>query len=246
MLPVERVHEAELHLLDLLGRRAAAQIRDGLRSRNHPGALVVGGQEVVGEDLRPRVRQLGRDHDERRQVLVEGPQAVADPGAEARPREGDRTRVEAEGRLEVVGVVRVHRADEANVVHDAADVREEVAYHRAALAARLEIEERAKQVLDALRMRPQGRRLSVKREQLGLGIEGLQMGEAAGQEDEDHPLGLRRVVARLGRQGVSARVVRQQPSQDSREHQGAAHEGADRVATGTPAVRQVHRISRCK
>jgi hypothetical protein len=136
----------------------------------------------------------------------------------------------------MVGVIRSHRLDQADVVHDAADVREEIADQRAALPARLEAEQRTEDVLDALGVRPERRRLPVQVEQRGLVIERLEMREAAREEDEDHALRLRRVMRRLGRQRVRLRVIRHQLPEDAGEHQRAAHQGADRVTTSAAAV----------
>src|SRR5580704_9853559 len=95
-------------------------------------------QEVVGENLCSRVRKSRSDNDKRRQVLVDGPQAVTDPRADAGAGKGERAGVDAERGLEVIEMVGRQGVDQANTVHPVSDVREEVAYHRAALAARLE------------------------------------------------------------------------------------------------------------
>ena len=66
---------------------------------------MIGGQEVVVEDLRAGVGHLRREHDERRQILVHRAEAVADPRADARPREEERAGVDAERGLVVLVVV---------------------------------------------------------------------------------------------------------------------------------------------
>ena len=63
------------------GRRLPLHVGDRVLAGHDARALVVGGQEVVGEDLRAGVGQVRRDDDERRQVLVDRAQAVADPRA---------------------------------------------------------------------------------------------------------------------------------------------------------------------
>ena len=72
-------------------------------------------------------------------------QAVADPRADARPGDEERAGVDGERGLEVLVVVGGHRADEADVVHLVAEVREEVADQRAALAAAAELPARLEQ-----------------------------------------------------------------------------------------------------
>ena len=106
---VHRVaRRVELHALEPAGQEAAVPLprRDRLR-RTRAGAA--------------------RQHDEAGQVVALGAQAVDDPRAHAGPAGDRRARVhERVGRV-VVDLLGLHRADDADVVGDAADVREEVA-----------------------------------------------------------------------------------------------------------------------
>src|SRR5262249_52771226 len=79
-------------------------------------------------------------------------------------------------------------------------------------------------------------RLAVGGEQLGLGVERLHVRHAAGGEQEDDALGLRREVGLLRRQrGVGG----QQVVQDARQQGRAGHEGAEHGAAG--GVSEGHR-----
>ena len=110
-------------------------------------ALVLGRQEAAAPE--PVVRAAGRrlpalrdQHDERRQVLVLAAQAVAEPGADARPAgELGAGLEEGDGRV-VVDRLGVHRLDEAEVVGDLRGVRQQLADPRARLAVLGELEER--------------------------------------------------------------------------------------------------------
>src|SRR5436190_413218 len=103
--PVEPVQQAQLVLLHLQRRRSADQVGDRLGTGEHAHPLVAAGEKVAAPYLAPRVRELRCEDDERRQVLVVRAQSVADPRTQARPREGDRAGVDAQGGLEVVVVV---------------------------------------------------------------------------------------------------------------------------------------------
>ena len=81
----------------------------------------------------------GREqHDEARQILRLGAQAVEHPRAHARPARDDRAGVHERVRRIVIDLLGPHRADDADVVGDAADVREELADLLAGLAELLE------------------------------------------------------------------------------------------------------------
>ena len=80
-----------------------------------------------------------RQHDKCCEVVVHASQAVADPSTDAGPGELPRAAMHPERTLVVVRVVRLHRADHAEVIDDTANVREEIADFDAALAARLEL-----------------------------------------------------------------------------------------------------------
>ena len=92
----------------------------GARRYGQAGALVSGREEriVVGPDA------LGVDGDEAGEILVLGAEAVTDPGAHRRADFGEGARVELLGRPGVLRIIRVHPAEEADVVRDGREVRE--------------------------------------------------------------------------------------------------------------------------
>src|SRR6478736_2186180 len=92
MLPIERLDQVELFaLLDWLQSLVAEVRHDGFGDRNFcrsdGGALVHGRQERAAVVLYSAMAAGRRNRDERRQVFVIAPEAIADPGADARPNE---------------------------------------------------------------------------------------------------------------------------------------------------------------
>ena len=67
-------------------------------------------------------------HDERRQIFVRAAQAVAQPGAHARPARLLETRLNESDRGIVIDGFRIHGLDQADVVHDAGNVRHQFAH----------------------------------------------------------------------------------------------------------------------
>ena len=135
--------------------------------------------------------------------------------------------MDGEGGLEVVAVVAVQRADQADVVHAAADVREQVADLGAALPARLELPAGPQQGAVAAALAAVG-------DEARLGVEGVQVRDAAGHVEEDDALRLAREVRRFRGErvggAVAAGVLGEQVREDGRHRQRAADEGADEVA----------------
>lgn len=221
--------------------RAAIEIRNRRRAGNDANALVIRGQKIVRVNLRPRVGKLLREDHERRQILIDGPQAVAHPGSDARPREEERAGMNRERRVVVLVVVGLHRLDQADVVHALPQVREEVAHERSTISAGPELPQRLQQ--DALLIREAAAnagRLAVGREQLRLVVEGVHVRDAAIGEDEDHPFGARRAMRLLGRQrvGRGAGRLSEQLREDARHQQRASDETLQDVATrGTGRLR---------
>ena len=144
---VERLGQAEFHLLQLRRRLPPLDVRHRFRARGDGRALMAARQEVRSPDLSARVGQMRRQHDERRQVPVHRPQPMAHPGADARPGEGHRAGMDAERGLEMVRVIVAHRADQAQIVGALGDVREKLADPQARLAALLEFPLRPLEVL---------------------------------------------------------------------------------------------------
>src|SRR6185369_515440 len=105
----------------------------------------------------------------------------------------------------VVDLLGPHGADDAEVIGNAADAREELAHLLAGFAVGLELVLRAKadqrlalQLRDLLSLgHRRGHRLAVHRGELGFVVEGLEVGRSAGLIEEDYALGFRRVVQRI-------------------------------------------------
>ena len=105
-------------------------------------SLVDAGQEAVAPELRTDDRLARAEHDEAGQVLVLGAQAEGQPRAEAGPDRLHVARVHHEQRGLVVGIVGVQRADDAQVVDAAGEVREQLGDLDAALAVGPRLERR--------------------------------------------------------------------------------------------------------
>ena len=168
----------ELHALKLAGQEAAVPLprRDRLR--------------------RARAGSTGQ-HDEAGQVIAFAAQAVVDPRAHARAAGDGRARVhEGVGRV-VIDLLGLHRADDADVVGDAADVGQIIADRLLRLPNLLKVDCGPKQSsFLALQLRDRlafgerlGHRLAVHFGELRLVVEQFQMRGAAGHAQEDHSLG---------------------------------------------------------
>src|SRR6202043_276415 len=73
------------------------------------------------------------------EIAVDRTEAVADPGADARPGERDRPGVHHQRRFVVVRVIRLEGADNAQIIDALGALREQLADLDAALAARFEV-----------------------------------------------------------------------------------------------------------
>ena len=205
--------------------------------------LIGARQEARAPELGPLKDRGGADHHEGRQVLVLRPQAVDEPRAEARPREGLLARVHLEGRPGVVDVVGDHRADHAEVVDVRRQVRQELAHLGPALAVFRELPRGGQQVarLDALEPRLLEReRLAVHRGHLRLGIEQVDVRRPARHVEEDAALRGRGMVrgpdgVRVGRAvGYGNLACRRLARQQVRErHEAKAVTGSrQKIAPG--------------
>ena len=127
-------------------------------------------------------------------------QAVEHPRPHAGAAGDDRAGVHERVRRVVIDLLGPHRADDADVVGDAADVREQLADLLAGLAELLEAVLRAEadqllalQLRDLLALGERLRhRLAVHLGELGLVVEGFEVRRAAGLVEEDDALGLGR------------------------------------------------------
>ena len=106
----------------------------------------------------------------------------------------------------------LHRADQAEVVHDLAGVRQQFGKLDAAFPVALEFELRAEQRrvgVDeggaVIFQQLGGRELAVALGELGFMIEEIEVARGAGVEEEDHALRLRRLRGELGRKGIFCR-----------------------------------------
>ena len=188
-------------------RRRTRQVADrppGVERR----PLVHGRQEAIGPVGRPLLRVAPRVGDRHvgRQVLVLGPQRVADPGADA----GEPLEREARAHEHLAGPVSVRlrgqRVDEAHVIGAFGQVRQQVRKRLAALAPRPELPGAACEVavlaLERDQLLDPGHRLPVPLDQLGLVIPGVEVADRAGAEDVQHPLRPAGEVRRPGRHRV--------------------------------------------
>ena len=92
--------------------------------------------------LGQRLAVPGNHHDEGRQVLVDGPQTVGDPGAEARPSRQLKPGLRERHRRVVIDLFGVHRLDEAQVVGDLRGVGQQFAQPRARFSVLRKLEDR--------------------------------------------------------------------------------------------------------
>ncbi len=175
---------------------------------------------------RPVLRHAARvgDRHESRQVAAVAAEGVGRPGADAREAvEREAGRHLALGRPVGVALGR-HRVDEAHLVGQFTEVRQEVARHRAALTPRLELPERLDEVpllplkRDQFLATGRGHRRVVEPHELGLVVERVDVRERARAEDHEHVLRLRREVRcprgiRLGRvdRGPDRRLASEEP-----------------------------------
>ena len=194
VLPVEVFGQLQFSLLNPFRFRSPLHVGNRLRAWHDTRALMEHRQEIRAEYLLARIRKLGRDHHERRQVLVEGSESIADPRAHAGPIECRRARVDADGRTEVVAIDVLHRAYDADVVNHAACLREQIGHFNAALAVALVLPVRA--FVEVLIAAACG--LAVIGGQVWLRVEAIDMRDSTGHEEEDDALGFGREVRSLG------------------------------------------------
>ena len=201
----------DLALCALADAFGVTDIVDGLALGLELDSLILAGQDAAGP-LAGGDRLLagaagGGQHDVTRQVLGLGAQTVEKPGAHARAALDDRARVEEGMRGVVVDLLGLKGADDAEVVGDRADVREDVGEFHARLAPLLEfegattgLEDRILELGDLLTLGERFReRLVVEFLEDWFVVEELQMGRTAGHAEEDDSLGLHRQVRHLER-----------------------------------------------
>jgi hypothetical protein len=152
-LVVEEIHRVDGPALGFAGDAfRVGEIEDGIAGGVEGEAVVDGGQEARGPVRIAAGRALetgGHDH-EGRQVGVLRTEAVGHPGAERGPAELLGPGGHQDLRRGVVEGVRVHRADERDVIRMGADVRQDLRHLHAALAVMLEGELGAQELISGV------------------------------------------------------------------------------------------------
>ena len=188
---------AELHALMLRRQKAAAP------------------QAVVERLIVAAARAEGREHHVGGQVLIFAAEAVTEPRTHARTARELMPGLEKSDRGIVIDRVGVHRADEAQFVRDAREVRHQFGQPRSALAVLRELENARR---DGERLLARGHRgealtlangfgqlLFASRGEVRFGVEQIHLRRRAGLEKVDHALGLRGVVRKTGETHIGLR-----------------------------------------
>ena len=161
----------------------------------HDGSLVLGGEEAVAEETDAAVRGFGAaalEDDVGGEVAGFGAEAVAGPGAGAGVSEKGETGVHEEVALSMLAEFGGHAADDADLVDDTGDVREEVADGDAGLAVAVEgpvggLDSAVVVELGALN--GDGHGFTGVFFEEGFGVEGIDVGDAAAHVAEDDGAG---------------------------------------------------------
>ena len=258
VLAVDLVEQVELEALDVprqvpVGDVAHAGLVGGGAGVPQGGPLVRGGEEGRAPVVHAAVGEGRADGDEAGEVPVLGPEPVGDPRAHARPDEVVAAGVQLQQRPAVRRVGAVQGVEDAEVVDQLGDVREERADHDPALAVLLELPGRAEQLARLGELDPrlgEGERLAVVALEEGLVVERVHVRRPPLHEEEDDPLRPRREVRGLRVQGVrralgGRRLLGQQPGEGHRAEpgRGATERLAARHGAGESEAR-VHAIHR--
>ena len=212
------------------------------------GSLVNGRQEPAHPVGRPLLRvapRVGNRH-VGRQVLVLGPERIADPRADA----GKAFEREPGAHVHLAGPVgiglRRQRMDEAKVINPLGQVGQEIGDELARLSPRPErpgaLVQCAVLALERDQRFRSGHRLTVPLDQLWLVIERVEMAHGAGAEDMHNVFGPGRKVGRPRRQRAAFDAVRTGRQQSllghERRERNPAHAGGH-VGQEAPAIKQV-------
>ena len=194
------LREAQLRISERLNLLLGIRLGGG-----DEGALINRREERRAPTAGPAVSSgQGRKNDEAGQILVFRAEAVGDPRAHRRASDAAIAGVHHEDRRAVIGDIGDHRANLAEFVDDAAHLGEDLAHFVAVLPVLGPGEGRLHQIaggeLGARRLI--GERLAVPLVELGLVIERIDGGQAAGEEHEDDVLGLGGEVRRLDGPGI--------------------------------------------
>src|SRR5262249_40231272 len=204
--------------------RRIGEIKHRVLSRAEANALMLARQKARAPETREErligaVARALRDHDdERRQIIGEGPEPIAEPGAEAWPAGLLVARLDVCDRRVVVDRLGVQRFKDANFVGDGAGVRQELAEPAATAAVLVKLEHRRdtrKRALprghagDALPHTHGGWQfLAMMPAQRRLVIEHIDVRRAARHEQVDDALGLGGEVRRSEDAGAGGRLIR--------------------------------------
>ena len=207
------------------------------------------GEKIAPPHLIAGIGGLRGDDDERREIAVFRSQAIAHPRAEARPGEGKGAGVDAEGRLVVIGMVGLHRADHAQIIDTLAHPRKQLADLRSRLPMRGELPLRAfekhlKGALPPLELRHRDCLPGIGDEPR-LRIPRFDMRHPATHVEEDHPLGpggevggtggerIGRRGFRPARRGLTGEQLTQQPRHKDRPGRHRTDQATARKIGGT-------------
>ncbi len=191
---IEGAKEVELLALGCWGEVGIVQVGDGFFEVGDEGALITGGEECGAPEGSALGRLAGAEDDEAGEVAAFAAEAVGEPGAETRAREGLFARVHLETCAVVIDIVGDHGADDAEVVGVAGEVGKQIADFEAGLAVAGEFEWRGEEVAGAGALElghGEWEGLAGVRFEGGLGVEEVDVGGAAGHEEEDEILGAR-------------------------------------------------------
>ena len=137
--------------------------------------------------------------------------------------------MEAQRRFEMIAVVAAHRADDAQVIGTVGHVREQIADHQPALAARAELPQRALDELAGPAL------LSSLGKELRLVIKRIDVRDPAAHVQENDALRPGREMRRMRREGVVRRAApllgRQQLANDRRHQQRPAQQRTDHLTS---------------
>ncbi len=204
--PVLGIEAGEQIELPSLGRRADVRMRDVLDQLRQVLMLRIDERPLKRSRQKARLpvfgvldrKAAGAHRDEAGEVLVLGPQAVQDPGPDARPGLHRVAAVHQHQRRLVIGHLGVHRADDGDVVDVLSRAGENLAHLDPAFAVLLKLERRGER-RPGLPLGPQrfGERLSGMFSQSRLRIERIDVRRAAVTEEVDYSLGLAGKVRRF-------------------------------------------------
>ncbi len=197
---MEGAEEIELAGAIRLGVGGVMEVLDfrlagGLAGATKRSALVAGWEKGRAVVARTAIGKAGGECDKAGEVLVIGAEAVADPGAHARADEIGAAGVEEEGGGTMRNTFGVHAFNDAEVIHVLGHMWEELRGPEARLAALFEIPERFHDAHgSAFAGLGHGAGVievegdPVVLDELGFVIEGIDMRDTTGHENEDHAL----------------------------------------------------------